>query len=208
MGALMRRRRRAIVGLDPDRRLAQSRAMSQSKPRAAFQGVFGAFSHEACKGCLPQAEPVPFESFEAAFEAVRSGDCELGFIPVWNSTAGPVPEVAELLPQSGLATIAEHVWPIHLQLLVMPGVTLEQVRTVASHPMALKQCRHFLSQHGLTGEPTYDTAGAAQDLAESGDRERAAVASRAAAELYGLEILRADIEDAPENATRFLVLQR
>jgi prephenate dehydratase len=182
--------------------------MSQTKPRAAFQGVFGAFSHEACKGCLPEAEPTPFESFEAAFEAVRAGDCELGFIPVWNSTAGPVPEVAELLPQSGLETIAEHLWPIHLQLMTLPGVALEQVRTVASHPMALKQCRQFLSAHGLVGEPAFDTAGAAEDLALSGDRQRAAVASRAAAELYGLEILRQDIEDAPENATRFAVLKR
>jgi prephenate dehydratase len=182
--------------------------MSQTKPRAAFQGVFGAFSHEACTACLPEAEPIPFESFEAAFAAVQSGDCELGFIPVWNSTAGPVPEVAELLPQSGLETVAEHVWPVHLQLMAMPGVTLDQVRTVASHPMALKQCRQFLSAHGLTGEPAYDTAGAAQDLAERGDRDRAVVAARAAAELYGLEILRRDVEDAPENATRFAVLRR
>jgi prephenate dehydratase len=182
--------------------------MSQTKPRAAFQGVFGAFSHEACKACLPEAEPTPFETFEAAFAAVQSGDCELGFIPVWNSTAGPVPEVAELLPQSGLETIAEHVWPIHLQLMAAPGVTLDQVRAVASHPMALKQCCHFLADHRLKGEPAFDTAGAAQDLAESGDRERAVVASRAAAELYGLEILQQDIEDAPENATRFAVLRR
>jgi prephenate dehydratase len=181
--------------------------MSQSPQRVAFQGVFGAFSHEACLACLPQAEPVPFESFEQAFAAVASGDCSSAFIPAWNSIAGPVPEVMALLPQSGLHAAAEHLWPIHLQLMALPGVGLDQVEGVASHPMALKQCVRFLDAHGLRPEPAYDTAGAAKDLAASGDRRRAVVASRAAAALYRLTILQEDIEDAPDNATRFLVLE-
>jgi prephenate dehydratase len=182
--------------------------MSQTSPRVAFQGVFGAFSHEACLACVPQAQPVPFDSFEQAFAAVGAGDCDLAFIPVWNSIAGPVPEVTDLLPQSGLQTAAEHMWPIHLQLMAAPGVALANVEAVVSHPMALKQCGRFLAAHGLRGEPGYDTAGAAKDLAASGDRRRAVVAPRTAAALYGLTILHEDIEDAPDNTTRFLVLRR
>ncbi|WP_158912664.1 prephenate dehydratase domain-containing protein [Caulobacter sp. S45] len=182
--------------------------MIKTQPRVAFQGVFGAFSHEACVACLPQAEPVPYESFEQAFGAVTSGACEYAFIPVENSNVGRVPEVAELLPQSGLSIKAEHLWAVHLQLMVLPGVALEQVEVVASHPMALKQCQSFLTGLGLRAEAAFDTAGAARDLAASNDRRRAVVAARAAAELYGLEIVRTDVEDAEDNTTRFLVLHR
>ena len=177
-------------------------------PRVAFQGVPGAFSHEACLACLPQGRPVPCASFEAAFEAVESGACDLAFLPVENSIAGPVPEVAALLPSSGLKLLAEHAWPIHIQLLALPGATLEALEAVASHPMALKQCGRFLARHGLRAEPAYDTAGAAQDLARSGDLRHAAAASRACAALYGLQVLHADIEDTADNVTRFMVLGR
>jgi prephenate dehydratase len=181
--------------------------MSASSIRVAFQGVFGAFSHEACMACVEQGEPVPFASFEAAFQAVRDGVCDLAFLPVENSTAGPVPEVAALLPASGLKIVSEHAWPIHIQLLALPGIALSDVEAVVSHPMALKQCGRFLRNHGLREEPGYDTAGAARTLAEQGDRRRAAAAARPAAALYGLHILAEDIEDAPDNTTRFLLLR-
>lgn len=177
-----------------------------AQPRIAFQGVPGAFSHEACLACLPQGRPIPCASFEVAFEAVRSGACELAFLPVENAIAGPVPEVAALLPSSGLSVLAEHLWPIHIQLLALPGVTLVDLEAVASHPMALKQCGRFLARHGLRPEPAYDTAGAAQDLARSRSPRHAAAASRACAALYGLQVLHADIEDAADNVTRFVVL--
>ena len=176
--------------------------------RVAFQGAFGAFSHEACRACLPHADPVPFETFAAAFAAVREGACALGFIPFRNSSAGAVPEVAELLPASGLEIMSEHAWPIHLQLLGRPGSTLAEIEVVASHPMALKQCRRALAELAVRIEPAYDTAGAAKALAGSADRRRAVGAPRAAAELYGLDILRADIEDLADNTTWFAVVRR
>ncbi len=174
----------------------------------AFQGVPGAFSHEACRAWRPDALAAPFRTFEQAFEAVRTGDCELGFLPVENSTAGPVPQVAALLPGSGLSVIEEVCWPVRLQLMAVPGAALHELRIACSHPMALAQCRITLGELGLEPQPAYDTAGAAADLARSGDHSRAAVASAAAAALYGLTILKADIQDRGDNVTRFLVLQR
>ena len=179
-----------------------------ARPRAAFQGAFGAFSHEACLACLPQAEPVPYRSFADVFEAVGAGASAFGFLPVRNTIAGPVPEVAELLPGSGLDVLAEHDWPIRMQLLGVPGATLSGVRVVASHPMALKQCQAFLREHGLAAEPAYDTAGAAADLAAHPEAARAVVAPAAAAGLYGLEVLAADVQDRADNVTRFLVLAK
>ena len=178
------------------------------RPRAAFQGTYGAFSHEACVACLPQAEPLPYRSFAEVFGAVASGACAFGFVPVGNTIAGPVPEVAELLPASGLAVVSEHDWPIRMQLLGVAGAALAGVRAVASHPMALKQCGVFLRAHGLAAEPAYDTAGAAAELARRPDATRAVVAAAAAAELYGLEVLAADVQDRAENVTRFLLLAK
>ena len=179
--------------------------MSQ-RPRAAFQGTYGAFSHEACLALLPDAEPAPYVSFEAAFEAVLTGACGFGFIPSENTIAGPVPEVAPLLAASGLRVLVEHSWPIRMQLMGVRGGDLAEIRTVASHPMALKQCSRFLCDHGFVAEPAYDTAGAAVALATAPDRKRAVVAAAAAAELYGLQVLAADVQDRADNVTRFLVL--
>ncbi len=177
-----------------------------ASPRAAFQGTFGAFSHEACVALLPEAEPTPYPSFEAAFEAVCTGACAFGVIPSANTIAGPVPEVAPLLAASGLAVLAEHSWPIRMQLMGVSGGSLAEVRTVASHPMALKQCGLFLRAHGMTPEPAYDTAGAAAELAAAPDPTRAVVAAAAAADLYGLKVLSPDVQDRADNVTRFLVL--
>ena len=179
-----------------------------ARARAAFQGAFGAFSHEACLACLPEAEPVPCRSFAEVFGAVASGACAFGFTPVSNTIAGAVPEVAELLPASRLCVLAEHDWPIRMQLMGVPGATLDGVRMVASHPMALKQCEAFLREHGLAAEPAYDTAGAAADLAARPDTARAVIAPAAAARLYGLQVLAADVQDRADNVTRFLVLAR
>ncbi len=176
--------------------------------RVAFQGVPGAFSHEACLASVPEAEAVAFRTFDEAFRAVRTGACALGFVPVENSTAGPVPDVVRLLPGSGLSVVREVRWPVRLQLMAAPGARLEGIRVAASHPMALAQCRIALAELGLQAEEAYDTAGAAADLARSQDSSRAAVAAAAAAALYGLTILKANIEDRGDNVTRFLVLER
>src|SRR3954469_15644280 len=177
-----------------------------TKRRIAFQGELGANSHEACSTYYPDYEPVPCATFEEAFEAVKTGACELGMIPVENSIAGRVADVHHLLPSSGLKIIGERFKPIHFQLMANPGVKLEDVRVAASHVMALGQCRHYLRRQGLTMEVTQDTAGAARALAEHPDPQKAAIAPRLAAKLYGLDILATDIEDRHDNTTRFLVM--
>ncbi|HTK33768.1 MAG TPA: prephenate dehydratase [Caulobacteraceae bacterium] len=177
-----------------------------SRPKMAFQGELGANSDEACRTYFPEYEPVPCATFEDAFEAVKSGACALALIPVENSLAGRVPDVHHLLPGSGLKIIGERFKPIHFQLMVNPGVKLEAVRTVASMPIALGQCRKLIRRLKLATEITGDTAGAAKALAEHPDPTKAALAPALAAEIYGLEILVRDVEDAQHNTTRFLVM--
>ena len=177
-----------------------------TKGRIAFQGELGANSHEACMAAFPELEPVPHATFEEAFEAVKSHDCQLGMIPVENSIAGRVADVHHLLPSSGLKIIGERFKPIHFQLMANPGVRLEDLKTVQSMAIALHQCRKTVKRLGLKGEAVGDTAGAAKLLAERPDPARAAIAPALAAEIYGLTILARDVEDTPDNTTRFLVM--
>ncbi len=177
-----------------------------TKGRIAFQGELGANSHEACMAAFPDLEPVPHATFEEAFEAVKSHDCQLGMIPVENSIAGRVADVHHLLPSSGLKIIGERFKPIHFQLMANPGVRLEDLKTVQSMAIALHQCRKTVKRLGLKGEAVGDTAGAAKVLAERPDPTRAAIAPALAAEIYGLTILARDVEDTPDNTTRFLVM--
>ncbi len=177
-----------------------------SRRRIAFQGELGANSHEACSTYFPDHEPVPCASFEEAFDAVKSGACQLGMIPVENSIAGRVADVHHLLPSSGLRIVGERFKPIHFQLMANPGVTLDQVTTAMSMPIALGQCRKTIRRLKLKTEATGDTAGAAKLLAEHPDPAKAAVSPALAAEIYGLEILMRDIEDEHNNTTRFLVM--
>jgi len=174
--------------------------------RIAFQGELGANSHEACTAEFPEMEPVPHATFEAAFEAIKGGDCQLGMIPVENSTAGRVADVHHLLPNSGLRIIGERFKPIHFQLMANPGVKLEDVKTVASMAIALGQCRKLIKRLKLKTEAVGDTAGAAKMLSQNPDPTRAAISPALAAEIYGLEILARDIEDEHHNTTRFLVM--
>ena len=179
-----------------------------TKPKIAFQGEPGANSDEACRAHFPDHEPLPCATFEEAFDQVRSGAAALGMIPVENSIAGRVADVHHLLPSSGLSIIGERFKPIRFQLMANPGVTLEDVKTVVSMPIALAQCRKVLRQLGVKLASSGDTAGAAKELSEHPDPTRAAVSPRLAAELYGLDILLEDIEDEHNNTTRFLVMAR
>ncbi|MDO9224287.1 MAG: prephenate dehydratase [Caulobacter sp.] len=175
-------------------------------PKIAFQGEPGANSHEACRTYFPDYEAAPHPTFEEAFEAVKSGACELGMIPVENSIAGRVADVHHLLPSSGLKIIGERFKPIRFQLMVNKGVKLEQVKTVSSMAIALHQCRNSLRKLGVKTEAVGDTAGAARALAQHPDPSHAAIAPALAAEIYGLDILLRDIEDERHNTTRFLVM--
>jgi prephenate dehydratase len=176
--------------------------------RVAYQGVPGSYSHEACLTFAPDWAAVPFDTFEEAYAAVVSGACERGLFPIENSNAGEVPDSSRLLAASGLRVLSEHPMRIRLQLMALPDATLDGIERVTSHPIALAQCRKMLAELGLEVEPHFDTAGSARDLARSGDHALAAVASRTAAELYGLEILRPDVEDTDDNTTRFLFVAK
>ena len=174
--------------------------------RVAYQGAPGAFSHEACTALRPWDTAVDFETFEGALNAVRSGDCGCALIPIENSSIGPVEPAATLVRDSGLDVVAE-VWrPIRHALMAPEGATLGGIRSVESHPIALAQCAGTLKSLGLTAKEAFDTAGAARDVAEAGDLTRAAIAAVNAAEVYGLSILRHDLQDSGDNRTRFVLV--
>jgi prephenate dehydratase len=174
----------------------------------AFQGLPGAYSHMACKSAYPEMLPLACMTFEDAFAAVREGRARYAMIPIDNSVAGRVADVHHLMPYSGLHIIAEHFERINHHLLAPAGASLETIRTVESHVHALGQCRNLIRTLGLKVIVGADTAGAAAEVAKSGDLTRAAIASELAAETYGLQSLKANIEDAEHNTTRFVVLSR
>ena len=178
------------------------------KPKIAYQGEPGANSHIACVEARPGHEPMPCASCEDAFDAVRSGKAELAMIAIENTTAGRVADVHHLLPDSGLSIVGEHFLRIRFNLLVLPGAKLSEVKTVYSHVHALGQCRKVIREMKLKAVVAADTAGAARELAESKDKTRAAIATRLAAEIYGLEILKENIEDEEHNTTRFVILSK
>ncbi len=174
--------------------------------KIAYQGEPGAFSHQAIKRWFGDFTAAPFPTFEAAFEAVHCGDCELGMIPVENSVAGRVSDVHHLLPHSGLKIVGERFLPIEMNLMGVPETELGNIKVAASHAMALLQCRNSLRELGIKAEVFHDTAGAARSLAQTRELDRAAIAPESAAELYGLKILKRNMEDARHNTTRFLIL--
>ena len=178
----------------------------QPSGRVAYQGAPGAFSHEACTALRPWDVAVPYETFAQALDALRSGDCDTALIPIENSTIGVVEPAATLVKEGGFKVLAD-VWrPIRHALMAIPGARLSDIRTIESHPIALDQCRDNLDRLGARIVVAFDTAGAARDVAEAADPSRAALAPRAAAEVYGLEILRNDLQDSPDNRTRFVLL--
>lgn len=181
--------------------------MSSAKNlKIAYQGEPGANSHIACLEACPNHEPVACRVFEDAFAAVGSGECDLAMIPIDNSVAGRVADIHHLMPQSNLYIAGEHFLRVHHQLLALPGTKLSDVNSVHSHVHALGQCRNVIRELGLKAVVAADTAGAARELAELRVQGRAVIASKLAAETYGLEILRANIEDEDHNTTRFVLL--
>lgn len=181
---------------------------SDSANSIAFQGLPGAYSHLACRNAFPAMQPLPCATFEDAFAAVREGRARYAMIPIDNSVAGRVADVHHLLPYSGLHIISEHFERIQHHLLAPKGASLDTITAVESHVHALGQCRNLIRQMGLKVIVGADTAGSAAELAKSGDVTRAAIASELAAEIYGLDSLKANIEDAEHNTTRFVVLAR
>src|SRR4051794_2819753 len=180
--------------------------MAKSQNRIAFQGEPGANSHLAARDAYPRMQALACPTFEDALAAVKTGEAKLAMIPIENSVAGRVADIHHLLPHSGLYIVAEHFERVRHQLLTLPDVKPAELKTVHSHVMALGQCRKAIRALKLKAVVAADTAGAARELRESGDRTAAAIASKLAAEIYGLKVARADIEDAEHNTTRFVVL--
>ncbi|MBE7324139.1 prephenate dehydratase [Nocardioides sp. Y6] len=176
--------------------------------RIAYQGEPGANSHIVCAQHYPTMAAVPCASFEDVFAAVESGDADLAMIPIDNSLAGRVADIHHFLPASSLHIVAEHFLRITFNLMALPGADESTIRTVHSHVHALGQCRNVIRELGAAAVISGDTAGAAREVSESGDITQAALAPPMAAEIYGLEVLRTEVEDEDHNTTRFVVLSR
>jgi prephenate dehydratase len=172
----------------------------------SFQGMPGAYSHQACVEAFPGMETLPCGSFEQTIAAVKAGRAGLAMLPVENSTYGRVADIHRLLPESGLHIVGEAFVRVRINLLALPGVTLDAIDRVRAHLVLLPQCRGFLDRHGIAGEAYVDSAGAAADLAAHPEPGLGVLASELAAEIYGLDVLARDIEDHGHNTTRFLVM--
>lgn len=178
-------------------------------PRVGFQGALGAFSEEAVRALVPDAEPIPHSTFDAVVRAVESGELQAGVVPVENTLAGAVAEAYEALVSGEVTAVGEVAIPIRHCLLGLPGASTEQVREARSHPVALSQCRGFFAEHpGIRAQAVYDTAGAAEEVAAMGDPSLAAIASRHAGDRYGLDVLQPDLQDRDDNQTRFYLIVR
>ncbi len=176
----------------------------------AFQGELGAFSHEACLAFFGSGvRLLPQPTFAALFEAVTGGAADRGVVPIENSLFGSIHENFDRLLGSPLHIVGETHLRIRHCLIARPASSVEGLRLVRSHPVALGQCREFLLSHPrIEAIPAYDTAGAVKDLMSRNATGEAAIASTLAAVTYGAEVLLAGIEDDPQNFTRFLVVAR
>ena len=184
--------------------------MTASSPdqTIAYQGQPGAYSHLACQTCYPDMEAMANPSFEYMLAAVTEGKAKYAMVPVENSVAGRVADIHHLLPQSGLFIIGEHFQKVNHHLLGVKGATLDGLKEVHSHAQGLAQCRNTLNRLRLKPIMHPDTAGAAADIAAAGDPTVGAIASRLAAEIYGLDILEENAEDHDHSTTRMLIMAR
>lgn len=176
--------------------------------KVVYQGEPGANSHIACNDVYPDYQSVPCATFEDCFVALQDGEAELGMIPIENSVAGRVADIHHLMPTAGLNIVGEYFLPIHHQLVGHKGARLEDITSVQSHVHALGQCRNIIRELGVKAIVGVDTAGSARQISEQSDPGCAALSSELAAEIYGLEILKRDVEDADHNTTRFVMLSK
>lgn len=178
------------------------------KKKVAYQGVKGAYSHLACHHAYPEYEAIACKSFDDTMYLVEENKADLAMIPMENSTAGRVEEIYRLIPKMNLYIIAEHFEPVNHCLLALPGVKLEDITSVSSHPQALAQCKNHIEKLHLEARAKFDTAGSAEELVSMQDKTHSAIASSLAAEIYDLEILEREFQDLKNNTTRFLVLSK
>ena len=177
-----------------------------SRPRIAFQGELGAYSHEATLIARPNAIPIPCATFEDVIAAMHNGSADLAMLPVENTTYGRVADIHRLLPESGLHIIEESFLRVRINLMAPKGRSLSDVKHVRAHLVLIPQARKFLDAQGITAEAAADSAGAAAELAQSQEEGGGALASVVAADIHGLDILARDIEDEQHNTTRFVLM--
>jgi prephenate dehydratase len=182
-------------------------AISRAKT-IAFQGEPGAYANLAAREALPHAMAIPKPTFEDAVAAVQTGETDLCIIPVENSLHGRIADIHHLLPEAGLYILGEHFLRIHHQILGVKGAKLSDLTSVLSQAPALSQCRKTLRELKLKAQNWHDTAGSARHVAELNDKSIGAIASALAGEIYGLDVLKADVQDEPHNMTRFLIMAR
>lgn len=179
------------------------------QPVVAFQGEHGAYSEEAIRQHFgDEVTTLPCHTFEDIFAAAEDGRASYGVVPVENSRAGSINKAYDLLLEHDLKVWGEILLRVRHNLQAMPGVKLSDITIVRSHPQALAQCERYLNRHGWQAEPTYDTAGSAKTLAAAPEPGVAIIASKLAAEIYGLDILAPAIEDMASNYTRFFIVGR
>ena len=176
--------------------------------KISYQGELGAYSHLACNEAMADYESVPCRTFEAALNCVREEEADLAMIPVENSVAGRVADIHYLLGDYDLKIYAEHFQEVKHQLLAKKGTSIDEIKFVRSHSMAIGQCQTAIQKLDLKPIVMADTAGSAKYISETGTNEDSAIASHLAAEIYGLEILESDIQDMKHNTTRFLVMSK
>lgn len=189
--------------------MSESKKLQQEEHRlAAFQGERGAFGEMASREFDKDVIPVPCKNFSDVFEGVLNGDFDVGVVPIENSSEGAVTPVSHLVAVGKLNIVGEVTLQIHHSLLSHQEVSLEDVRVVYSHPQALAQCRDFIARNKMESRPFYDTAGAANMIAKERPAGAAAIASKTCSSIYGLNVLKEEIEDSRYNYTRFIVLSR
>ena len=189
--------------------IKESKKLQKKKRKLiSFRGEHGAYGEVASREWSNDCVPVPCSEYSAVFEGVKTGLYDFGIVPVENTLGGVVGEVNELLINTDLYVVGAVELPIYLCLLVLPGTDHRDIRTAYSHSQVLAQCRNFLARNGLEPVQYYDTAGAAKMLAEETPKSSAVIASKLAADIYDLEIIKEDIDDFERNMTRFLVLSK
>ena len=176
--------------------------------KIAFQGELGAYSHLACIEAAPDHNPVACRTFESAMEQVNASECDLAMIPIENSVAGRVADIHYLLGGYDLKIYSEHFQEINHQLIVKPGASLDTIKNVRSHSMAIGQCNAAIKKYNLDVIIMADTAGSAKFISEQGTIEDSAIASTLAADTYGLDIVDTNIQDMKNNTTRFLIMSK
>jgi len=183
--------------------------MVMKKVKVSYQGVSGAYSHLACLNHFgANSICIQNKTFEDAMEIVENGDADFALIPIENKTAGRVDEFYGLIPNMRLKIVGEHYQRIEHCLLSVKGNSVKNIVSAYSHPQGLAQCRNALKRLKINPIAHFDTAGSAKEVSQIGDKRLSAIASSLAGEIYGLEIIKPNIQDQKDNFTRFIVLSK